>query len=431
MDEPEKNQTLEQHILKWQVKSTKFHLENREMVKRKPMPKITAKGMGKPCPTCGKIMSRVKGPSQLSLEHIVPRSTGGDNSFDGRYPQCIPMCKLCNHTRNKVVLAIGVDTFETGKRVTPEAIRFLITQVYGEKKDLDSGMLNLFLQRSALDRSKAEREVATSLEKTDTPLVAQSKPKWWNPRSWFEKSSSFNSEISQESASVERIQPNYLNLTKEETLVQFEKDLIEAIANENYSGKSYHSTSLVALCSPYGGTGKLKEKIEMLGQTIDEILIHYFPTQFIVQNAGLNQIIHILAPMDDDDFEFVDDDFDFETVEEDEMQEHDVEEMEVEEQTAPPIPMKVIFVREKICDLLEQILTEEHRISCSHILEAMVQLRDDDGTDWEAFFDGFDIDSDGTINENIERLLSLIGFRFDRYESETEAYLQFSLPHNF
>lgn len=448
---PSQNPALEQHILKWQLKSTKFHLENKEMVKRKPMPKITSKGMGKPCPTCGKIMSRGKGPSRLSLEHIVPRSTGGDNSYGGKYPQCIAMCYLCNQTRNKVVLAIGVDKVGTKKRVTPEAIRFLITQVYGEKEDLDRSMLKLFLERYELVHSKKimEQEIVTSSEKVDTPrvvedlpsqLVAHSKQRWWDPRTWFGKSSPLQSrevsppshlksEVIQESSSVERIQPIYLNLTKEETLVQFENDLIEAIANENYSGKSFHSTSLIPLYSAYGGALKLREKLGMQDQNIDELLIHYFPTRFIVQNAGLNKIIHILDSTEDDDYE--DDDYDYEPIEEKDMQGHVSEEIEVEDKPAPPVSMNVLFVREKIDVLLEQNSTEENRINCSHIRDAMTQLRDDDGTDWDSFFDGFDIHSDGTTDEKIELLLSSTGFKFNRIEVDAVAYLQFSLPHDF
>jgi hypothetical protein len=446
--EVSQNPALEQHIIEWQLKSTKFHLENKEMIKRKPMPKITAKGMGKPCPTCGKIMSRVKGPSRLSLEHIVPRSTGGDNSYDGIFPQCIAMCYLCNQTRNKVVLALGVDKVGTEKRVTPEAIRFLITQVYGVKEDLDRQMLKLFLERSALVRSRAEREKTISSEKVDTSrvieettssLVAPSKQRWWNPRTWFKKPSPLQSreisspshlksEVSQESSSVKRIQSIYLNLTKEETLVQFETDLIEAIANENYSGKLFHSTSLLPLYSAYGGGLKLREKLGMKDKNIDELLIHYFPTRFIVQNAGLNKIIHILDSTEDDYFE---DDYDYEPIEEHDMQEHVSEEIEVEETPAPPVSMNVRFVRENIDVLLEQTSTEENRINCSHIRDAMAQLRDDDGTDWDSFFDDFDIHSDGTTDEKIELLLSLIGFKFIRIEVDAVAHLQFSLPHDF
>ena len=166
----------------------------------------------------------------------------------------------------------------------------------------------------------------------------------------------------------------------------------------------------------------------MQDKNIDELLIHYFPTRFIVQNAGTNKIIHILDSTEDDYFE---DDYDYEPIEEHDMQEHVSEEIEVEEKPAPPVSMNVRFVRKNIDVLLEKTSTEENRISCSHIRDAMAQLRDDDGTDWDSFFDGFDIHSDGTTDEKIELLLSLIGFKFIRIEVDAVAHLQFSLPHDF
>jgi hypothetical protein len=438
---------LEQHILECQVNVAKFYLSNATQINRARLSALRHNEIGKPCPICGEKMSRRPGPSKLTIEHIVPVSCGGDNSYDGPFPQCVAMCELCNKSRNQVVLSIGSDGFGAEKRITPEAIRFLITQVYGKKEDLDQEMLKMFSQRNALVRSRHEATVREIITKQDDleiqsltpPPVVQSRQKWWNPRTWFGKriprdSQGSTSSSHPQSKDIEKSPAIYLNLTKEETLVQFEKDLITAIADVNYEGDSFHSYSLVPLYSAYGGGQKLREKLGMQDEDIDTLLIHYFPTRFIVQNAGVNKIIHILEDIEEDIVDFEDDLLDFEMAEEDDREEHVSEESEEEEQPPLQVSMKIVFLHEKIRALLRQNPTGESRISFTHILDAITQLRDDNGDDWDSFFESFDsfeIDSDGSIEENIEKLLSLSGFEIQRIQVDTVSYLEFSLPHDF
>ena len=172
----------------------------------------------------------------------------------------------------------------------------------------------------------------------------------------------------------------------------------------------------------------------MQDEDIDTLLIHYFPTRFIVQNAGVNKIIHILEDIEEDIVDFEDDLLDFEMAEEDDREEHVSEESEEEEQPPLQVSMKIVFLHEKIRALLRQNPTGESRISFTHILDAITQLRDDNGDDWDSFFESFDtfeIDSDGSIEENIEKLLSLSGFEIQRIQVDTVSYLEFSLPHDF
>ena len=437
---------LEQHILECQVNVAKFYLSNNTQMNRARLLVLRRNGIGKPCPICDEKMSRRPGPSKLTIEHVVPVSCGGGNSYDGPFPQCVAMCDLCNDTRNQVVLTIGSDGFGEEKRITPKAIRFLITHIYGKKEDLNREMLEMFSQRYELARSQHEakvREIITRPTQQDdleidilTPLVAQSRQKWWDPRAWFGKRIPRGSQGSMssprlQSKDIEKSSAVYLNLTKEETLRQFEKDLITAIADANSEGKSFHSYSLVSLYLAYGGGQKLREKLGMQDEDIDTLLIHYFPTRFIVQNAGVNKIIHILEDIEENVVDSEDDFLDFEMAEEDDMQEHVSEESEAEEQSPPPVSMKVRFVRDKICTLLRQNSTDENRISFTHLLDAITQLRDDNGDDWGSFFDSFEIASDGTINEGIEALLFLSGFNVKPIEVNAVTYLEFSLPHNF
>ena len=129
--------SLESHIQNWVKKVEGFSGKSKG---RKGRKKISTDGVGKPCPTCN--VQMVAGPKNgkpfmSTIEHIIPLSMGGDNTYTGEFPQLTAMCFACNQARNKVVQA-------TKKSDRKGLVRFLITQVYGGVAYSQSAFMDLF-----------------------------------------------------------------------------------------------------------------------------------------------------------------------------------------------------------------------------------------------------------------------------------------------
>ena len=129
--------SLESHIQNWIKKVEGFSGKSKG---RKGRKKISTDGVGKPCPTCN--VQMVAGPKNgkpfmSTIEHIIPLSMGGDNTYTGEFPQLTAMCFACNQARNKVVQA-------TKKSDRKGLVRFLITQVYGSLDDSLSAFMDVF-----------------------------------------------------------------------------------------------------------------------------------------------------------------------------------------------------------------------------------------------------------------------------------------------
>lgn len=129
--------SLESHIQNWIKRVEGFSGKSKG---RKGRKKISTDGVGKPCPTCN--VQMVAGPKNgkpfmSTIEHIIPLSMGGDNTYTGEFPQLTAMCFACNQARNKVVQA-------TKKSDRKELVRFLITQVYGRIDESLSAFMDVF-----------------------------------------------------------------------------------------------------------------------------------------------------------------------------------------------------------------------------------------------------------------------------------------------
>ena len=112
---------LDAHLDHWIERVTNF---NGVAKKRNTPSRVKKKAVGKACPTCHQQMVETKGsPFEISAEHIIPLSMGGDNTASGDFPQVVAMCHACNTARNQTVLAVK----ESSKVPIAE---FLIRQVY-------------------------------------------------------------------------------------------------------------------------------------------------------------------------------------------------------------------------------------------------------------------------------------------------------------
>ena len=75
---------LENHIQYWIEKVENF---SGKPVGRKARKKISTEGIGKPCPTCNVQMvvdSKTDRTFMSTIEHIIPLSIGGDNTYQER-----------------------------------------------------------------------------------------------------------------------------------------------------------------------------------------------------------------------------------------------------------------------------------------------------------------------------------------------------------
>ena len=127
---------LENHIQKWIMKTAEF---TGKPLGRKAKKKISVEGIGKPCPTCNVQMvldPKNKNPFRATIEHIIPLSIGGDNTYTGQFPQLVAMCFACNQVRNKIM--------QDSKSDLKNLVRFLIGQVHGPKVDLDTHFMKRF-----------------------------------------------------------------------------------------------------------------------------------------------------------------------------------------------------------------------------------------------------------------------------------------------
>lgn len=148
---------LESHIQYWIKNVGNFSGKPK---KRKGRKKISTDGVGKPCPTCN--VQMVAGPNRSpfrsTIEHIIPLSIGGDNTYTGEFPQLTAMCFACNQARNKVVQA-------TKKSDRKGLVRFLITQVYGRVDDSLNAFMDLFKSQYKIQTGRTlEHKASTNQE---------------------------------------------------------------------------------------------------------------------------------------------------------------------------------------------------------------------------------------------------------------------------
>ena len=148
----ENNQNLRTHIRHQLLSLNEFQRFSKKSqlkrVKRRSssiQQRVRKTGVDRVCPTCSKNMvyKTIHAPS---CEHIRPLRHGGTNSSEGRYPNVIPMCGMCNDARNQVVLEFGMN-----RRV----LQFLIEDVYLDSGSNDRELSKFFKQAWA--KSIAQR----------------------------------------------------------------------------------------------------------------------------------------------------------------------------------------------------------------------------------------------------------------------------------
>lgn len=118
------SQDLGTHIETWIERVEHF---DGTAKKRSTPSSVKKNAHGKACPTCQQQMVDKKGnPHNISAEHIIPLSLGGDNTVSGSFPQVVAMCHACNTARNQLVLSV-----KDSNRAP--MVEFLIRQVYDPK----------------------------------------------------------------------------------------------------------------------------------------------------------------------------------------------------------------------------------------------------------------------------------------------------------
>jgi hypothetical protein len=105
--------------------------------------------------------------------------------------------------------------------------------------------------------------------------------------------------------------------------------------------------------------------------------------------------------------------------------------MDAETVLAPhvPVSMPVLFVRAGIASL--PLSTEQTQMPLERIKEVLDDLRKEDGMDWEAYFESFNIEHSGSLADGISMLLTECGFKCLLKEDNQNLYFVFELPHGF
>ncbi|MDA9828789.1 HNH endonuclease [Candidatus Poseidoniaceae archaeon] len=414
-----RQQRLEAHILATQ-KAAQIHFENhwpptkRDQKKLRP---LVRKSRGKNCPTCGVEMLPRNGIHGFTVEHIVPVRYGGKNTYDGEFPQCVGMCYLCNQTRNNIVLAIGREEIRGRTRMTDRAIRFLITQIYGERDQVDSQMAQLFSEQYQLVSSQ---EIA--VEEYDL----------WGIGEWVEyqippeeKSTPHLTNIPD--TEEDDVEPVYLDLNKEQTVACLKRDLKKAIEVSNKNGKPYSVKRLERLWLKHGSPEQFREKIGMQNEDIDVILFRLYPHQFILETKGTVRYIHAL---ENEGRHFYD--FSAEVAIPPLTKTLNEEELVVAETvhaTPVPVPMPVLFVRDALAPL--HLSDELNEVPFERIKEILDGLRKEDGMDWDTYLDFFNIVPSGSLAERINLLLAECGFKCHLKKDNQNLFFVFEPPHDF
>jgi hypothetical protein len=414
-----RQQRLETHILAAQ-KAVQIHFENhrpptrRDQMKLRP---LVRKSRGTDCPTCGVQMLPRNGIHGFTVEHIVPVRYGGKNAYDGEFPQCVGMCYLCNQTRNNIVLAIGREEIRGRTKITDQAIRFLITQVYGEIDEVDRQMAQLF---SELHQLALSQKIA--VEEYDL----------WGIGEWVEyqippEESSATLAAKVPVTEEDEVEPVYIELDKEQAIASLKRDLKKAIQLSNKNGKPYSAKKLERLFLKHGSLEQFKEKIEMMGEDIDVILFRLYPHQFILETKGTVRYIHALENEDRHFYDFSAE------VAIPPLSKAPLEDVRMDAETvlAPHVPasMPVLFVRAGIASL--PLSTEQTQMPLERIKEVLDDLRKEDGMDWEAYFESFNIEHSGSLADGISMLLTECGFKCLLKEDNQNLYFVFELPHGF
>lgn len=414
-----RQQRLEAHILAAQ-KAAQIHFENhwsptkRDPIKLRP---LVRKSRGKNCPTCGVEMLPRNGMHGFTVEHIVPVRYGGKNTYDGEFPQCVGMCYLCNQTRNNIVLAIGREEIRGRTKITDRAIRFLITQIYGEHDQVDSQMAQLFWEQYQLVSSQ---EIA--VEEYDL----------WGIGEWVEYQIPPEENTTSPSANIpkteeDEIEPVYLDLDKEQAIACLKRDLKKEIEVSNKNGKPYSVKRLERLFLKHGSPEQFREKVGMPKEDIDVILFRLYPHQFILETKGTVRYIHAL---EHESRHFYD--FSAEVVIPP-LTKTPGEEETVDTDTvhvAPkPVPMPVLFVRDALASL--HLSNEQKEMPFERIKEILDGLRKEDGMDWDAYLDCFNIKLSGSLAEGINMLLAECGFKCLLKKDNQNLFFVFEPPHGF
>ena len=411
-----RQERLEAHILASQRTAhehfkRKAGKNTRDRDKLRPLAK---QSRGKQCPTCG-VEMLTRGLFGLTIEHIVPVSYGGENSYDGEFPQCVGMCWLCNQTRNKIVLEIGQEKKRGRFKITDRAIRFLITQVHGKNEELDDQMSRLFWELHQLASSQ-------NLPVEDYDLFGDGEYVEYKI-SQKETSTLLTSAISDDSGN-EEIKPIYVELSKEEAIAKLREDLMSGIEDSIKNDKLYRIERLEKLFLKHGSIELFKQKIGMENLSINAILIRLYPNQFIIERKGTVQFIYSLGK---EDYHFHNFAADVEVPALIEKK-HEAQE-DLDTNLPKPVSLPVLFARESMTALLNSF--SHSRIPLESITEALDDLRKEDGESWDAYFAKFGVKDGGTHGERIHMLLTECGF-LCRIEREQKLhFIQFELSHSF
>ena len=423
-------QALEKHIRQQQSVVRQFYLQRNLAKERHSLTSISKKSNGKKCPTCGVIMKRgAKGNSKLTVEHIVPLSCGGDNSTSGQFPQCVGMCHLCNQTRNVLVCILGKKDFGTQNRLTDTAVRFLITQVYAPKTELDQELNRFFWERYNLAIRVAESK--------DSRYPAYSQPQQNTSYSPADDSLLRILEDADSGEPVPKFNSNsreFVDAAKRvdsiikfgQLMTEFERQLRERITEKNSEQSMFSFDDLQSLVSSLG-----KEFIEVTGvqeQGYDVFLYRNFENEFIVQSVEDSKVIHIAELEEEHSLLEVSD---AEPLHEFSLDEFAAQNPAPIQKELPKVETskEVQFFRSSI----EQHIPTEGRSSVNidvirQVVEFLCNL---DGMELNDYMNNFDISIDDELNLQLISLLRKNGFDCRLQVLDGAPNVMFTLPHPF
>ena len=436
-------QALENHILQQQAVVRQFYLDRKYPENRENLSSILKKFDGKKCPTCDVIMGRKKeGNSKLTREHIVPLSCGGDNSTGGPFPQCIGMCHLCNQTRNMVVVTRGKKSYGTQDRLTNKAVRFLITQVYGSKDDLDSELSAFFQERYNLAIRAAKAKTArypmhsTYQQSTHSTPIDDSLLRIYDDDDLENQAKHSSGSVPQfDSSSSEFIEAQNqinLNLKFGQSMVEFEHQLRMGIQKKNADGSMFSFEDLQILISSLDKNNGFIEVTGIDEQDYDVFLYLHFEEQFIVQSVENSKFIHLVE----------EEDLDASTEEritqplhevsldafespESEILDSDSQRKAKKNRTS----LKVQLFRKTIENLIPS--ETQCAVEIEQIQTALAWICDQDGLEWDDYMMQHGISKNDDRNLEMIALLQKNGFSCTLQMKKNKLYAEFTLPHPF
>ena len=341
-----------------------------------------------------------------------------------------------------VVVTRGKKSYGTQDRLTDRAVRFLITQVYGSKNDLDSELSAFFQERYNLAIRAAKAKTArypmhsTYQQSTYSTPTDDSLLRIYDDDDLENQAKHSSGSVPQfDSSSSEFIEAqNQINsnLKFGQSMVEFEHQLRMEIQKKNDDGAMFSFEDLQVLISSLDKNNGFIEVTGIDEQDYDVFLYLHFEEQFIVQSVENSKYIHLVEEED------LDASTEERTTEplhevsldafespESEILESDLQEKAKKNQTS----LKVQIFRKTIDDLIAS--DTQYAVEIEQIQTVLVWLCNQDGLEWDDYIMQHGISKNDDRNLEMIALLQKNGFSCTLQMKKNKLYAEFTLPHPF